>query len=470
MRDLIFYFNLGILLYFLAINGIYILLTVLSFAALRKYNQKTLILRKDKKLFHSSFYKPISVLVPAYNEEKTIVDNVKSLMQIRYPEYEIIVINDGSKDDTLEILKKNYHLRLSFRPVISNIQTQAVRAVYMSPEYKNLIVVDKENGGKADALNAGINVSRFPLVSTIDSDSILETDVMSKLVQPFMSDWTTIAVGGIVRVANGCTIRAGEVVKISLPGSFIASFQIIEYLRSFLFGRVGWDVFNGLLIISGAFGLFRKDVVIKCGGYRHDTVGEDMELVVRMHRIMREEKIPYRITFVPEPVCWTEVPESLKMLGRQRNRWQRGLIESLLSHRIMLFNPRYGVIGLFVMPFFFIFEMFGPIIEFLGYAVVLISFAAGFINIRFAILFFVVAIVLGVVLSVGSLVLEELTFKKYPRYRHVAALFIYSILENFGYRQLNTWWRFKGIIDIFRGKKSWGAMERKGMKKTPDSN
>jgi cellulose synthase/poly-beta-1,6-N-acetylglucosamine synthase-like glycosyltransferase len=459
------FFNYGVLLYFLLINTAYILLTVLSFAVLRNYINMTLLFKQDKRIFQSSFYKPISVLVPAYNEEATIADNVKSLLQLRYPEYEIVVVNDGSKDRTLDVLKEAYRLELSYRPVMGYITSKTIRAVYSSPDYPGLVVVDKENGGKADALNAAINVARFPLVSVIDSDSILETDVMTKLVRPFLDDRRTVAVGGIVRVANGCTIRAGEIVRIDLSSSHLANFQVVEYLRSFLFGRVGWDVLNGLLIISGAFGVFLKEAVVKSGGYLTRTVGEDMELVVRLHHDMRKDRRSYRITFVPEPVCWTEVPESLRVLGRQRNRWQRGLIETLLAHREMLLNPRYGVIGMVAMPFFFFFEMLGPIIEFAGYIVFTLSLVAGIVHFRFAVLFFFVAIVLGIVLSVGSLVLEELSFRKYPRYRHIAKLFIYAVVENFGYRQLNTWWRLMGIIDYFRGKKSWGAMERKGMKK-----
>lgn len=459
-------FNYFVLFYFLAINSIYILLTILSFAVLKDYINNTMMFRQEKRLFHSSFYKPISVLAPAYNEQATIVDSVKSLLQLRYPEYEIIVINDGSKDATLDILKETYGLHESYRPTLGSLACRPIRAIYYAPDTPGLVVVDKENGGKADALNAGINVAKYPLVSAIDADSILETDVLAKLARPFLDDPKTIAVGGIVRVANGCTIRAGEVVKIDLSPNILANFQIIEYLRSFLFGRVGWDVLNGLLIISGAFGLFLKEAIVKSGGYLHNTVGEDMELVVRMHRTMLESKRPYRITFVPEPVCWTEVPESLKILGRQRNRWQRGLIESLIAHKKMLFNPHYGIIGMFSVPFFFFFEMAGPVIELLGYIVFAVSLILGIVNVTFAILFFFVAIVLGIVLSMGALVLEELTFRKYPRYRHIIRLFFYSIMENFGYRQLNTWWRLKGIIDYFRGKKAWGAMERKGMKKT----
>jgi len=457
-------FNYFVLFYFLSINSTYILLTVLSFFSLRRYIKESHIIKSQKnRLFQSSFYKPISILVPAYNEEATICENVKSLLQIHYPEFEIIVVNDGSTDETLEVLKQKYHLKRSYRPNTNNIMCEEIKGLYTSHEYSHLVVVDKVNGGKADALNAGINMSRYPLFSAIDSDSLLEHDAMLKLIRPFLDNHRTIAAGGIVRVSNGCKARAGEIVEIDLSSSWLPNLQIVEYLRAFLFGRVGWDILNGLLVISGAFGLFRKDVVVASGGYRSDTIGEDMELIIRLHREMREKKKPYRITFIPEPVCWTEVPESLKILGNQRNRWQRGLIESLLAHKKMLLNPRFGIVGLLAMPFYFFFETLGPLIELIGYGVFLFSLLFGIINIQFAILFFVVAIVLGVVLSVSSLVLEELSFRKYPRYRHIAKLFIYSIIENFGYRQLNTWWRVRGILDFLIGKKKWGTMERKGI-------
>ena len=455
-------YNYFVLFYFVILNGTYIFITILSFFAIRKYIKEYHLI-KHKRLFQSSFYKPISIIAPAYNEESSILESTKSLLQLHYPEFEIIVVNDGSTDKTLEILKTGYKLKKSFRPYQKLIPCKDIKEIYISEEYPNLVVVDKINGRKADALNAGINVSKFPLFSAIDSDSLLEPDVMLKLVRPFLDNPKTIAVGGIVRIANGCKIRAGEVIEINLSRKWLPNFQIVEYLRAFLFGRVGWDVLNGLLVISGAFGLFKKQVIIEAGGYKHDTVGEDMELIVRIHRLMREKNRPYRITFIAEPVCWTEVPESLKVLGRQRNRWQRGLIDSLLTHKKMLFNPRYGVVGLFAMPFFFFFEMLGPIVEFTGYIVFAFSWFFHIINIQFAILFLFVAIVLGIVLSLNSLVLEELSFRKYPKYSHILKLFVFSIIENFGYRQLHTWWRFKGIIDYIRGKKEWGKMERKGL-------
>ncbi|MFC1563281.1 glycosyltransferase [candidate division KSB1 bacterium] len=460
--NIIYTYNYLVLGYFIILNGTYLLMSALSFFAIRKY-MKEYYLVKHKRLFQSYFFKPISILAPAFNEEITIAASVKSLLQLRYPEFEVIVINDGSTDNTLQTLFTNFNLKKSLLPARNEISCKRIKDIYISEDYPNLVVVDKENGRKADALNAGINVSKYPLVSVIDSDSILEPDVMLKLVRPFLDDVRTIAVGGIVRVVNGCTVESGEVTEIKLTKKILPNIQIVEYLRSFLFGRVGWDVLNSLLVISGAFGLFKKNIIIEAGGYRHETVGEDMELVVRMHRIMREKKQPYRITFVAEPVCWTEVPESLKILGRQRNRWQRGLLDSLLIHKKMLLNPGYGIVGMFAMPFFFFFEMLGPIVEFTGYIVFAFSWIFNIINLQFALLFLTVAVLLGIVLSLSSLVLEELSFRKYPKISHVFALFLFSIFENFGYRQIHSWWRLRGIIDYFRGKKQWGIMERKGV-------
>jgi cellulose synthase/poly-beta-1,6-N-acetylglucosamine synthase-like glycosyltransferase len=458
---IIFFFNYYVLFYFITLNGIYFLMTILSFFTIRRYmNEYRMI--KHRRVFHSSFYNPITVIAPAYNEESAIVESVKSMLQLNYPEFEIIVVNDGSSDRTLEILKEGYKLRKSLLPYQKLIPCKDIKGIYASKDYPNLVVVDKINGGKADALNAGINVAKYPLVSSIDSDSLLEPDAMLKLVRPFLDDKKTIAVGGIVRIANNCKIVAGKMVEVKLSTKWLPKFQIVEYLRAFLFGRVGLDALNSLLIISGAFGLFKKAAIVENGGYLIDSVGEDMELIIRMHRHMREKNKPYRVTFVPEPVCWTEVPETLKVLGRQRNRWHRGLIDSLWIHKKMLLNPRYGIVGLFAMPFFFFFEMLGPIVELLGYIVVPLSLYFHVINVQFAVLFFFVAFVFGIVLSLSSLVLEELSFRRYPKYSQVLQLFVCAVLENFGYRQLHAWWRFKGIIDFFKGSKQWGKMEKKG--------
>ena len=459
--DLIQKYNWLVLLYFLGINGTYILLSILSFFGIKRYLGERRATELEK-VFQSTFFEPISIIAPAYNEEETVAESVKALLQLQYPEHEVVVVNDGSQDNTLQVLVERYKMVKAPITYPVQIDCKRIKQVYVSPEYTNLVLIDKENGGKGDALNAGINVARYPLVCSIDADSLLESDALLKVVRPFLENPNTVAVGGIVRIANGCKVRSGEVIEVGMPKNSLVRFQSVEYLRAFLFGRTGWDVLNAMLIISGAFGLFSKAAVVECGGYRNDTVGEDMELVVRLHRIMRKKKKKYRITFIPDPVCWTEVPEKLKILSRQRNRWQRGLIDSMLFNIKMLFNPKYGVVGLFAMPFFFFFEMLGPIAEVTGYIVFFVSWYFNIVSFAFALFFLAAAIVLGIVLSMGSLVLEELSFRRYPKIRHLAILFAYAVLENFGYRQLNTWWRFKGCLDHILGKKGWGKMERKG--------
>ncbi len=271
-----------------------------------------------------------------------------------------------------------------------------------------------------------------------------------------------VAVGGVIRVANGCVIDSGRVVEVRTPKSPLANFQIVEYLRAFLAGRTGWSTLNCMLIVSGAFGLYRRQDVIEAGGLATDSIGEDMELTTRIHRTLREKKVKYRIVFVPDPVAWTEVPDTLRVLGRQRDRWHRGLTDTLLRNKKMLFNPRYGTVGLLAMPYFLLFEWFGPIIELLGYVAFVLGLALGIINLEFALLFFIAAVGLGALLSVAAVFLEELRLRRYPRWRDLGKLTAYGILENFGYRQLNTYWRVKGLISFIRKNTEWGEMERKG--------
>jgi cellulose synthase/poly-beta-1,6-N-acetylglucosamine synthase-like glycosyltransferase len=456
-------YSLFIIAYFILVNLFYFSMLVISFNAIVFYLRRHMF-ADYRVIMQSEFSPAISIIAPAFNESSTCIDSTNSLMKLNYPTAEIIFVNDGSKDDTLQVMISHYALVKTGRAYFPIIATQEVKGIYVStkPEYKNLVLIDKKNGGKADALNVGINVSRYPLVCAIDADSILEDDALLKVSKPFLDDDRVIAVGGIVRIANGCTIERGRVIDVRLSDKFIPSFQVVEYLRAYLSGRMGWGAMNGLLIISGAFGVFRKDVVLAVGGYKHDTVGEDMELVVRMHRYCCEKKIDYRVEFVPDPVCWTEAPESLKILGRQRNRWHRGLLDTLLIHRKMLFNPTYNVLGWLAFPYFLFIELLGPVLEAIGYIAVITGFFIGIINMQMFILFFIVSVIYGVLFSVGAVVLEEISFRRYPRMRDLITLLILGVVENFGYRQITVWWRVKAFWDYFRGVKSWGAMTRVG--------
>ncbi len=447
--------------YVAAINAIYLLLILLGYFVLRREGSFPLASREQ--LMRSPLLPSIAVVAPAYNEAATCRQSVRNMLALRYPNHEVIVVNDGSKDDTLKILIDEFKLYRSGRKPFGTLTHKPIRAIYESRDPIRLVVIDKENGGKADATNAGINVARADLVCAVDSDSLMEQDSLLYVAKPFLEDPTTIATGGIVRVINGCRVEGGQVVEVRAPRRLIPLFQTVEYLRAFLGGRVGFSFLNSLLIISGAFGLFDRRAVIEAGGYRSDAIGEDMELVVRLHRIWREARRPYRIVFVPEPVCWTEVPERLRVLRSQRNRWQRGTVDSLRRNKRMFFNPRYGAVGLIAFPYFFLFEMIGPAIELLGYEMTLFGMAFGLIEPRLALLFLIVSILFGVLLSMSAVALEELTKRRYPAPADLARLFGAAIVENLGFRQLLTIWRTRGLIDgLRRVKKGWGVMERKG--------
>jgi cellulose synthase/poly-beta-1,6-N-acetylglucosamine synthase-like glycosyltransferase len=459
LKSIVINFNYFIIYYVLVINFIYFIQLILAAFNLSDYVKK--IRYSDyKKYITSDNMIPISILVPAYNEQETIVENIKSLISLNYPKFEVIVINDGSKDETLNRVIQEFDLKEVHQPVRYRINTNKIRGIYKNLDIPNLIVVDKENGGKADALNAGINISNYPIVTSIDADSILESDSLVRVVMPFIEDKKTIAVGGIVRIANGSVIKRGRVVDIGLPKSRVAMFQIVEYLRAFLTGRVGWDAVNSLLIVSGAFGAFKKDAVIEVGGYAKNTIGEDMELIVKMHDYLLRNKRKYRIKFVPDPVCWTQAPETLKDLRSQRRRWHIGLMDSLLKHKRMFFNPRYKQIGLIAVPYFWLFEMMGPVIEIIGYVMIPLAYIFGLLNLKYFLLFFAASILYGILLSLGAILLEEYTFNKYPTLKQLMKLSLYGVLENFGYRQLTTLYRIEGIVKFRKMKHSWGKIKR----------
>ena len=454
-------FDLGVLAYFLVLNTLYLIFTLVAFVRLNSHRRRWSSRELDA-VVRSPATPGISLIVPAYNEEATSTESVRALLMLNYPAFEVVVVNDGAKDKTMAVLAEAYGMLPAPASYAQPIPSQPVKEFYRSLAYPDLVAIDKMNGGKADAINAGINAARHPLVCVIDADSILEPHALTRAVLPFVEDPDTLAAGGIVRIVNGCDVDSGRVTRVRLPRNALAMFQVVEYLRAFLAGRVALSAANVLLIISGAFGVFRRDAVVEAGGFRSDTIGEDMEIVTRLHRIYRERGQRYRIVFQPDPVCWTEAPESVAILRNQRNRWQRGTLQVLGYHRSMIMNPRYGMVGLFAMPYYLIFEALGPILEFSGFTVTLLALAFGLLDWRFAQLVFLAAIAYGAVISVGSVLLEELSFRRYPRVRDLLTLALVGIVENFGYRQLTTWWRLMGIVDYFKKKQGWGAMTRKG--------
>jgi cellulose synthase/poly-beta-1,6-N-acetylglucosamine synthase-like glycosyltransferase len=454
--------NIIILVYFFLINAFYLLFTILSLAGLYRHHELTKFV-SFKEVFRQPLVKPISIIATAYNEEKTIIESVRSLLSLEYPIFEVIVVNDGSTDLTLSRLIESFQLEKSRRVFRKVVEHKPIRGIYLSPRLPKLIVVDKVNGKKADAMNAGLNVSRYPLFCGCDADSLLEKDALLKMVRPFLEDpEKTVAAGGIIRLINGCTVKAGQVQEVRLPRNALARFQVIEYFRAFLGGRIGMSMLKSMLIVSGAFGLFRKDVALQCGGYRTGALGEDMDLIIRLRRHLHNMKRPFEIRFIPDPICWTEAPETLKSLSRQRNRWHRGLLDTLLYNKVMLFNPRYGITGLFAMPFYFVFEMLGPFVEALGYILFSACIGFGLLNTPFAVLFFLLAVVLGTMLSLLSLLLAEYSSDRYPRLQDIMILTLYSLLENILYRQWLTLVRVIAFIDFYKGKEEWGAMQKKG--------
>ena len=406
---------------------------------------------------------PITMIAPAYNEELSIVESVKALLALEYPEHEVIVVNDGSKDDTVGRLIAAFDMYPCERTQVAQLQHTQIRQTYASRRFPNLLVVDKENGRKADAANAGLGFARTPLVCVIDADSIIEPDGLLRAAEPFMHDnGRLVAVGGAIRVANGCTVKGGSLQKIDVAKALVPRFQVVEYLRAFLTARVANAQTGTLMLISGAFGLFRRSTLVEIGGYRHDTVGEDLELVVHLHRHLREQKRDYRFAFIPDIVCWTEAPAALKGLDNQRARWQQGSLETLVRHRGMMFNPRYGRIGLLAMPHILLEDVLGPPAELLGYLVLPAAALLGLLDPMMAVAFFFVSIVFGTGLSVGTLALEEQQLRRTPSARSLIRIGWAALLENFGYRQINLWYRIQGVRRFLKKDGTWAAVPRLG--------
>jgi len=466
------FFNYGLWAYSIALLSCYLLIGLFAILELRRYLRSASF--TDYSVLAGSSQAPgMSILAPAYNEGLTIVENVRSLLSIHYTNLELIVINDGSKDDSLQQLITAYHLRKVDFFIKSSIPTRNVRGVYKStnPVFHKLIVVDKDNGGKADALNVGVNVASKQYIVCIDVDCIIEQDALLKMAKPFLDSTgaRVIASGGVVRIANSCEIRNGRLVKVHLPENFLARAQTLEYIRAFLLGRMAWSRINALLLISGAFGAFDKEIVIACGGYNHATVGEDMELVVRMRRFMEEKNIPYQVTYIPDPLCWTEAPASYKILGRQRNRWTRGTIETLSIHRVMCFNPRYRRLGMLSYPYWLLFELMAPLIEFLGLIGFLIATFCGIVHwsVFLALLGFVLSF--GILFSIFAILMEVLTYNQYSGWKDILRLILTAVAEPFVFHPFVVWSAIRGNIDLLRKKKGWGDMSRQGFanKKKP---
>jgi len=452
----------ALLAYFLLLNSFYA--AQLAAAALETRQHRRATRGGDaRRLLGSEVAPRISILAPAYNEEATVAESVTALLTLQYPAVEVVIVNDGSSDDTLGVLQDTFGLSAVHPVLWQRISTRPVRGLYRSSTHPGLVVVDKENGGKADALNVALNAATGALVCAIDADTIIEPDALLRMVRPVLADDRVLATGGTIRVANGCRVSGGRVVVARAPRTYLAGVQAVEYLRAFLFGRLGWNRLGGNLIISGAFGLFRRDAVIAAGGYLHGTVGEDMELVARLRRHAREQKQPDRVAFIPDPVAWTEVPETLRVLGRQRDRWHRGLADVMWRYRRLIGNPRYGALGLVVFPAFLVLELLAPVIEALAVLLMIPALASGAVDLTFAALLLVSAYGYGLLLTALTLLLDEMAYRRYGSLSDRLLLIGWALLENLGYRQLTVLWRLRGLWKYLRRRTDWGTMTRRGL-------
>ncbi|MFC5138148.1 glycosyltransferase [Actinomycetospora rhizophila] len=456
--------NWGVLAYFLALNTSYLALIGLAVGEFRRH-----LRRRRWADLDAAYADPqtlgVSVVMPAYNEEATIVESVRAMLSLRHPRFEVVVVVDGSTDSTFDVLVRRFDLVEVPRVVPDEVPVRGtVLSVHAPAAASPLVVVRKENGGKASANNAGINAARYPLVCLVDADCVLDPDALLAIAKPFADDpERVVAAGGVVRAVNDSPVTAGRVTELRMPRRWLARIQVVEYLRAFLLGRSGWSALGALVVISGAFGLFRRDALVEVGGLDMDTIGEDAELVVRLHRHLRGQRRRYRMVFLPEPVAWTEVPETATVLGRQRRRWSRGLVETLWRHRGMIGHPRYGAVGLLALPFYVVFELLAPVVELIGLVALAAGLLLGAVDGTFAVLFLLVALGYGLALTLVALVVEEFSFHRYRGWRDLAVAIGAAVVENVGYRQATAWWRLRGLVEaVLRRRAVWGQMTRVG--------
>ena len=454
-----------VLVYFLLINTSYLAMIVLATVDFVSHRRRVPFAGREE-LMRSRTMPGISVVTAMHNEEMGIRVAVESFLSLQHPHHEVIVVDDGSTDNGFEVLRRAFDLVPVTRRMPQDVAVrEAPTSIHVPRDGRTrLTVVRKANSGRSDSINAGVNLAREDLVLFVDSDSILDPGALLAVARPFIEDpITTVAAGGVIRAVNGCRVKGGRVLEVRMPGKPFADIQVLEYLRAFHLGRAGWSRIDALLLISGAFGVFRRDALISVGGLDATSIGEDFELVMRLHKTFRQQGKPYRVTFLTEPICWTEVPDTAAVLRRQRSRWHRGLWETLWAYRGMLFNPRYGRLGLVAVPYYWIFELIAPLLELAGLALIFLGFALGLVSWHYFLLFMFVAYAYAIIVTLAAVTVEELSYHKYPRWRDLGTTLIAAVLENVGYRQLTAWWRLEGwFAALTRRQQKWGTMTRSG--------
>lgn len=454
----------GILIYFLVMHCIYFLLIFLGAWEQKKYHQG-IHFGEFKRISESSLTLPISIVISAYNEEKMIVDTVLNSLSLRYPKFEVIVVNDGSEDATLKLLVERFKMFPAEDVYKKHLNTKPIRHVYRSIEYPSLLVVDKENGRRADANNAGVDHARYPIICQIDADCVLEEDALLRMIRPFLEDQYVVAATGMIRPSNGLIVHQGRIIERGLPKNWLPMFQYVEYLRAFQWARAGLSKLNSMLCMSGAYTLVRKDIFLSVGGANLNAVVDDFELTVTIHRYIQEHRElgPLRIAYVPDPGCYSEVPETFKALGSQRNFWQRAILQSLIWNRDMMFNPRYRMVGMFGVPFFFFFEALSAMVEGVSILLIPIAYLFGIATLSDILLLFIFGVLLGAVVSVSAVLLQEFSRFRQDKTSGLVRLLATGFLEQFGYHQFHTYSRLIGMYDLLvRGKIAYGYRVRTG--------
>lgn len=477
------FFQYAVFIYGTVLLMAYGVLAMLSLNSIRRYMKKNASV--DYNIIIESPLAPgISVIAPAFNEGITIISNVRSLLTFNYPKYEVIIINDGSTDDTLEKLVDEFELVQVDYAYREKLLSKPVKRIFKStnPAYDKLVVIDKINGkSKADASNAGINVAAFDYFLCTDVDCILDKDTLIKLIKPFMDAETSttrevngdiqiqedykrvIACGATLRMVNSCEVDEGLMIRVRPPRRILPRFQEMEYIRAFVLGKMGWDRINSVPNVSGGLGMFDKDIAIKAGGYDSLSLAEDMDLITRMGAFMTDNRKKYSVKYVPITLCWTEGPTTLKVFGRQRSRWGRGLAQLMSTHRKILFNPRYGRMGIIVFPYHFFFELLAPIIEFLGILFYIYLIVTRQINWPNAIILIVFVYTYSVMITTVALLWDQITFKYYKTWGETIGLCLMAFLEPFLYHPLIMFFALKGYFNFIIGKKHvWGNMQRQG--------